>query len=48
MHCKITGGVPSKFNHSQELKPCFFGFVVNPFNVVDDGGCPVRQTIVTN
>jgi len=38
----------ARFDHFQELKPCF-AFLVNPFifNVVSDG-CPVLQPFVTN
>jgi len=47
-NCTTTGEFHARFDHLQELKPCF-AFLVNQYNdnVVCDG-YPVRQPFVTN
>ena len=48
INCKTSAEFQARFDHFQELKPCF-AFFVNPFivNVVSDG-CPICQPFVTN
>ena len=45
---RLLEELQARFDHFQDLKPCF-AFLVNPFivNVVSDG-YPVRQPFVTN